>query len=309
MYQKPSVPRSIGGVLDDTMQLYKAAFSRCLVPALLMGVAVAVLGFYQVSRLPVTTGGGTDLQAILTRGLKTTPASSFMSLLGVLIDLVFYGVLIFICAAVSRGEAPTMGASFAGSLRRLPANIGATFLVAIAGIIGTGVALVPFFIALAGTARGATLPQVAARMLPAALVCLVLSIPVIYVVTRMLLYMVPLVADRQGPLRSIASSWRLVGGNWWRSSTVLFVMAIIVYVLTLVVIAIGGAIGVTITGIPTGPGQVFGAVAVIGAFLGGAIRIVSAPLMSALFVCLYQDLVLRKGGGDLEARLGALPKG
>jgi hypothetical protein len=140
-------------------------------------------------------------------------------------------------------------------------------------------------------------------------VCLLLAIPVIYVVSRMLLYMVPLVAERQGPLRSIATSWRLVGGNWWRSSTVLFVMGIIVYVLTIVVIAIAGAIGVMVTGIPTGPGQVFGAVAVIGALMGGAIRIVSAPLMSAVFVSLYQDLVLRKGGGDLEARLGELPKG
>jgi hypothetical protein len=309
MYQKPSVPRSIGGVLDDTMQLYKASFARCLVPALLMGVAVALLGFYQVSRLPVTASGATDLQALFVRGMATSPASSLMSLLAIVIDLVFYGVMIFITAAVSRDEAPTMGASFAASLRRLPANIGASLLVAIAGVIGAGVALVPFFIVLAGNPRGATLPQIAARMGPAVLVCLLLAIPVIYVVSRMLLYMVPLVAERQGPLRSIATSWRLVGGNWWRSSTVLFVMGIIVYVLTIVVIAIAGAIGVMVTGIPTGPGQVFGAVAVIGALMGGAIRIVSAPLMSAVFVSLYQDLVLRKGGGDLEARLGELPKG
>ena len=309
MYQKPSVPRSIGGVLDDTMQLYKASFSRCLVPALLMGVAVALLGFYQVSRLPITASGGTDLQALFARGMATSPASSLMSLVAILIDLVFYGVMIFITAAVSRDETPTIGASFAASLRRLPANIGASLLVAIAGVIGAGVALVPFFVVLAGNPRGATLQQIASRMGPAVLVCLVLVIPVIYVVSRMLLYMVPLVAERQGPLRSIATSWRLVGGNWWRSSTVLFVMGIIVYVLTIVVIAIAGAIGVMVTGIPTGAGQVLGAAAMIGALMGGAIRIVSAPLMSALFVSLYHDLVLRKGGGDLEARLGALPKG
>jgi hypothetical protein len=125
----------------------------------------------------------------------------------------------------------------------------------------------------------------------------------------MLLYMVPLVADKEGPLRSIATSWRLVGGNWWRTSTMLFVMGIIVYVLTIFVIAITGAIGVMITGIPTGAGQALGTIGVIGALTGGAVRIVSAPLMCALFVSIYQDLVLRKGGGDLEARLGALPKG
>jgi hypothetical protein len=309
MYHKPSVPRSIGGVLDDTMQLYKAAFSRCLVPALLMGIAAALLSFYQVSRLPVTASGGTDLQALLARGMATTPTSMLLSLVALLIELVFYAVMIHIIAAVSGGEAPTVGESFSASIRRLPANIGATLLVAIAGVIGTGVAMVPFFIALAGNPRGAALPEIAARMGPAILVCFVLAIPVIYVVSRMLLYMVPLVAERQGPLRSIATSWRLVGGNWWRTSTVLFVMAIIVYVLTIVVVGIAGAIGLMVTGIPTAPGQALGTVAVIGALMGGAIRIVSAPLMSALFVSIYHDLVLRKGGGDLEARLGALPKG
>jgi hypothetical protein len=171
------------------------------------------------------------------------------------------------------------------------------------------VAFVPIFIAMAGRLSRATLPQVAARMGPAFLVCLVLLIPITYVVVRMMLYMVPLVAESQGPVRSIATSWRLIGGNWWRTLTVVCVMAIIVYVLTIVVLAIAGAIGVMVAGVPKGAGQVLGAVAMVGALVGGLLRVVSGPLMAALFVSIYQDLQLRKGGGDLEARLGALPKG
>lgn len=309
MYQKPTAPRSIGGVLDDTMQLYKASFSRCLVPALLMGLVVAILAIYQISRLPLTPNGAADVQALVARGMATSAISSFLSLLTILVELVFYAAMIYIVAAVSRGEEPTARESFAVSMRRLPANLGSTLLVALVGLIGAVVAMVPFFISVAGNPRGATLPQIAARMGPAVLVCLVLAIPVIYVVSRLLLYMVPLVVDKQGPVESIATSWRLVGGNWWRTSTILFVMAVIVYVLTILLIGIAGGVGVMITGLPTGPRQAIGTVAVFGALMGGAIRVVSAPLMSALFVSIYQDLVLRKGGGDLEARLGALPKG
>ena len=49
---------------------------------------------------------------------------------------------------------------------------------------------------------------------------------------------------------------------------------------------------------------------VLGSMILTAILgIFTTPLLVAVFVTVYQDLVLRKEGGDLEARLGALPKG
>jgi hypothetical protein len=305
MYQKPSVPRSIGGVLDDTMQLYKASFSRCLVPALLMGVAVALLAIYQTSRIPLS-GSSADLQAYLAQGSTASATSSLFSLVGLLLDLVFYSIMIYIIAAVSRGEPQPVGASVAASMRRLPANIGATLLLAIIGIVP----FLPLLVAMGGhLSSGATIAQIAARIGPSFLVCLVLLVPITYVLVRMMLYMVPLVGESQGPLRSLAASWRLVGGNWWRTLTLVGVMAIIVYVLTIVILAIAGGIALMVVGIPKGAGQVLGAAAMVAAIVGGGLRIISGPLMAALLVSIYQDLVLRKGGGDLEARLEALPKG
>jgi hypothetical protein len=308
MYQKPSVPRSIGGVLDDTLQLYKASFSKCLTPALLIGVAVTLLALYQVSRIPVTASGATNIQAILARGMANTPASFLFWMIGILIDLVFYGTMIYIIAAVSRGQAPSFGVSFAAALRRLPANIVATVLLFVITVIGFVVAFVPFIFVVASRGTGGSIQDVLTRIAPAIPVSLVLLIPLAYVLSRMSLFMVPLVAESMGPFGSIGSSWHLVGGNWWRTSTVVFVMAVIVYVLTAVVVAIAGAIAAVVVGVPTGAGQVLGAVALVGAVVGGLVRVVSAPLMSAMLVSIYQDLLLRKGGGDLEARLGALPK-
>jgi hypothetical protein len=310
MYQKPTAPRSIGGVLDDSLQLYKASFSRCLVPALLLGVIVALLGLYQVSRIPLS-GSVADLQAVLARGSTANSVTSFLfSLLGLLVDLVFYTIIIRIMTTVSDGEPQSISASLSASMRRLPANIGATLLLIIVASIGCVVAFIPMFIAMAGSlSRGTTLAQVIVRMGPVFLVCVVLLIPLTYVLVRMMLYMVPLVAESQGPVRSIATSWRLIGGNWWRTVTLVSVMTIIVYVITLLVLAIAGGVGVMVVGIPKGAGQILGEAAIVGAVLGGALRVISGPLIAALLVCIYQDLKLRKGGGDLEARLGALPKG
>jgi hypothetical protein len=310
MYQKPTAPRSIGGVLDDTFQLYKASFSRCFVPALLAGIVVGVLAVYQVSRqlggLP-TTGNPADMQAYLVRNASNGVSSGLFSLLSILIDLVFYSIMVYIIAAVARGEPRSLGESLSPSLRRVPANLGATIVLAIIAFVCIVLVLVPMFIAMAGSVAHATLPQILARTGPAVLLCLVLSLPVIYILLRMALYMVPLVADSQGPLRSLAMSWRVVGSNWWRTFTLICVMAIIVYVLTILVLGIAGTVGVMIAGVPKGV-RVISAAAEVGAVVGGVLRIFTGPLFAALLVSIYRDLQLRKGGGDLEARLGALPR-
>ena len=229
--------------------------------------------------------------------------------------MVFYSIMIYIITTVSRGEPRSIGASLSASMRRLPANIGATLLLGVVVFIGFVIAFVPILIAMAGTlARGTTLAQVVARMGPAVLVSyLVLLIPPRLRVSmvRMMLYMVPLVAESQGPVRSVAMSWRLVGGNWWRTLTLVGVMAIIVYVLTIVVLAIAGGIGGTDgCGNSERRGDKLSARRPwLEQSSEGCMRVVSGPLMAALFVSIYLDLQLRKGGGDLEARLGALPKG
>jgi hypothetical protein len=309
MYQKPSVPRSIGGVLDDTLQLYKASFRNCLPPALLGGVALAASSFYQVSSQPAVTGAATGVQALLGTGSAAAPLSTLFSLLSGLLELVCYGAMIYCTWAVSQGETSSFGRAFGLAWRRLLAMIGAGMIIGIVGGIGFVVALVPVFISMGGRAPNASLQQVVAQMLPAILISLVLLIPVAYVVTRMSLYMVPLVAESRGAGESVGTSWRLVGGNWWRTSTVLFVIFAIIYLLAAALIAIADSVTVLAMGGVKGGTQAAGAVALVTTVLVGLVRIVIAPLTAAGFVTIYQDLLLRKGGGDLEARLGALPKG
>jgi hypothetical protein len=87
-----------------------------------------------------------------------------------------------------------------------------------------------------------------------------------------------------------------------------FVLGLIVYVLMLIVIAIAGAIAaLEFGGRLASPQAAVGTGLTVG-IASAAARVIYSPLIASMFVVVYQDLQLRKGGGDLEARLGALPK-
>jgi hypothetical protein len=308
MYQKPAVPRSIGGVLDDSIQLFRASFSKAVVPALLMGAVVVVQLVIQASsgtlgvgstHIPGVGGGA---------AVAASAGSALVSLIASLLDIVLYGTVLLITIGVARGDVPTFGTAFATAWRRFGAMLGASILFGLAIAGGFILAAIPIFLNLSGLTTGASLAQIIARLTPQLLESLVLSLPVIYVLTRMVLYHVPLLGESQSASQSIGTSWRLVGGNWWRTSTVLFVVGIVVYALIVIVIALAGTGAAFAVRGRVGSEQAAVAVGLIVGITTGASKVISSPLIAATFVSIYRDLQLRKGGGDLEARLGALRK-
>jgi hypothetical protein len=274
MYQRPTVPRSIGGVLDDTFQLYKASFSSCWLTMVIIALIGAASGFYRFSNVPAVAPGA-GLREMLLQFQATPRGYQAVNLLVGVLDLVLYAVLIVNIVAVSRGETPSFGASLATALRRTPALILATIIFLIAVFVGT----------------------------------VLLIVPGIYVWNRLQLFMVPLVTGPEGPGTSLSTSWRLVGGHWWRTATLLFVMLAILYVLDLALVALAAAIAAVVHGGASNLVQSAGSFVLGSIVVSSIVGIFTTPLFVAVFVTVYQDLVLRKGGGDLEARLGALPKG
>ena len=311
MYQSPNVPRSIGGVLDDSIQLFRASFSKAVVPALLMSAVVVSV------QLLIQLGSGTlgaqstGMRSVMGAATAASAAagSAVVSIAASLFDIVLYGTIVLITLGVARGEAPTFRTAFAGAWRRFGAMLGASILVGLAGGLGFILAAIPIFLSLSGLTRGATFPQIIAQLTPQILESLVLSLPVIYVLFRMMLY----IACRSwrvaiSILRRLGTSWRLVGGNWWRTSTVVFVLGIVVYILMIVVIAVAGAGAGFVVGRAAGSQPAAVAAALSVGIALGATKVISSPLICAMIIAIYRDLQLRKGGGDLEARLGALRK-
>lgn len=277
MYQKPSVPRSIGGVLDDSLQLYKASLPSCWLPSLLVSLITGGLSYFIFASVPQVSPAIPPAE-ILARYRALIGAFGIWYLVVMVVTLVFYGMLVANVALVSRGVSPTFGASLAKAARRAPALFVASIVFGISIVVGFILLLVPGF----------------------------------YLWNRLQLFMVPLVDEAQGPFTALGSSWRAVGGNWWRTSVVVFVMFVLLIVLELILAAVAGFIAAFSgmgAGVTTNPALVVGRVQLVTVFVGAFVRIFTMPLIFAVFVALYQDLLLRKGGADLEARLGALPKG
>lgn len=123
----------------------------------------------------------------------------------------------------------------------------------------------------------------------------------ILVVSLMLSYAV-MVIEGTGPLTSLNASHRLVWGNWWRCATIatigLFVL-LVIYAAVVMVIALGAQLA------PQSVDSV--ATQLVTTVIAGlVINVVAVPFSSALQVATYWDMKLRKEGGDLAARVGAL---
>jgi hypothetical protein len=277
MYQKPTVPRSIGGVLDDCLQLYKASLTKCLVPALLVSLIGGLMSYFVIGSMPVVTPGTPMLPGeVFARYQGEFATFGVWYLVVIALSAVLYATLIVLVVGVSHGEAPALGVALAKGARRAPALILAAIIFVVSIAIGFTLFIIPGF----------------------------------YLWNRMQLFAVPLVAEPVGPFEAIATSWRLVGGNWWRTGTLVFVIFVIVAILEIIIGTVGGAIAY-LSGAVSGLAVNAAALARISLYttlIGAFLRIFTLPLVIAAFVAIYQDLLLRKGGGDLEARLGALPK-
>lgn len=185
MYQKPSQPALIGGVVDDAVKLYRASFRRCA-PIALLGALISaaldvfVIAFAHHEGMPLT-----GLEAALK--VYQQPPIVAMGLLQVVVLLALLGALLVMQNAVAN-EDTRLGAGRA---------------------IGIGFTRLGRFVI-------ATLIYVALTVLG----CL-LIIPGIYVSNVLCLYPVTMYVEDTGALQSLELSRRLTLGYWWHTATVL----------------------------------------------------------------------------------------
>ena len=305
-YAAPSAPQSVGGILDDWLRLFRSSFNRCWPLALLAAVAAMATQLLAVPRLP--RPGLSVLQYLeqTVSGLHT-PAVFATDLLFWLIVLVVYGALLAQQSAVMCGDAPL---SFAGALaiavRRLPQMLlgGILFALILAAVIllaGAGMALLYGRIGALAHAQALSLPVISVVILAV----LALVIAATYLSVRLEFWLPAIFAENYGGAAALGRSWRLVKGHWWQVTAVTFVASIIIWILSL---AIGGTAGL-IAGVFGAHG--LGAADILyrvrlGAGIATIARVLTMPLLTAVWLAIYQDLRLRFEGADLAARAQAL---
>lgn len=193
----------------------------------------------------------------------------YMVILVVLAVSVYAGIIRYY-GELAAGGSPTVGASIKQGFRKF-------FPILIASIL--------YFIAI---------------ML--GLVALV--IPGIILMLSLYLYSTSIMIDGKGIVEGLKFSHGLVWGNWWRSAAVLTVPVLIMMGLYAILMTVLG-VNMAMMAKPMGADPSQMQIMIWFSLAAAVVNSLLYPLFYAVTVTLYHDLKLRKGGGDLEARLAS----
>lgn len=286
MYQKPSAPSGIGGVLDDSFKLYRNAFAKswglALCGQVLLAIPAMVLRF-QIKDANFTAG---NAQAALAVFKSPSVWLSYLAM--VVVAMGFYNALVAQIDGSAKSREQSVGASLRTGFRLLPRSI---LLIAVlmgavlAAALATGIVIGGFSNFLSAIVSG---------VLVAAL-----AVAAIYVWGRAFLANIALVVEDAAVFRSLGISWTLIKGHWWRTSTVYSVALIIVMVFYVIIIVANGIAGVALRGSFTAETVLSPLVTI----LGGSVPMSFLP---AVLLSTYYDLKLRQEGADLASRADAL---
>jgi hypothetical protein len=135
-----------------------------------------------------------------------------------------------------------------------------------------------------------------------ALGLLLLFIPGVYLGIGLWFAGAVLILRRAPLLTSIDESLKLVRGNWWRSSTIMGVAFLVIFIFY----GVGTAVGLVLAPLVGGSFEI-GRLLMLVIFdvMGGLFM----PFLTALTVAQFEDLSLRREGADLAQRIDGLAQG
>jgi hypothetical protein len=258
----PLKPRSFGELLDAVLQIFRLSLLKCLPYATLAIIAEQLSAFYYVSRgrLPLFDGpviDGNDPVGITLYGVGT--------LLFVMLSV----TILLRQATIAAGKPVKDSADLLDTLKRAPAIVA----IALLGGAAAAVFMLPAF-ALAPAYRAAGI--------------VVMLAPAIYVYIALSFSLPALVLARKGVLASLAYSFRLVRGNWWRvAGTYAVGLTVILTLSTLVATVVSMAFS------DSGADDIAIARALTYAATL-AVLAIGSTLFSALTLALFGDLEVRR---------------
>ena len=297
-YVAPSAPLTIGGVLDDWLRLFRASFAACWTIALLAAIAGAVVQLSVTPMLPTRGMPAVQYYARIFSALSAP--QTFLSDIALwVITLLVYGALLSQQAALIRGEDTVPFADALGKgLRKLPQMV-----------LGFVLILLIIMAICIPAAIGALVMFALHRSLISILLLtigvIISALLAIYISLRLHLWMAAMFSENRGAAAALKRSWQLVKSHWWRVTGIAFVAGIVIWILSL---AVGGIVGVIVglMGVRgTTPELLIHRIQLIGA-VGAVARLLTMPLLTAVWLAIYHDLKLRREGADLAERTEAL---
>jgi hypothetical protein len=298
VYTKPTEPRSIGGVLDDGLRLWRESLPKtwplALLAQLVVAVPLLVLGYKLqgiVPAAPARSLSATNAaNAQLLLNLFKSPATWLAYLCMIILSFICYTAIVLRVAGAATAAVSSLMGSLAAAVRLLPRLLLQLLLFIAATLVA---ALVFALFAGIGSLFGGGGRAVSGLMF------IIFFLVIAFVLGRVFLASIALMLEDAGPAESIAMSWRLTRGFWWRCAGILVVLIIIGAVFAVVVGFVAAAIGAAL-GAPSLLGT---AVTQIVSVLANAVL---GSLYPAVLIAIFYDLKLRKEGADLLGRVDVL---
>ena len=274
----PQRQLSVGEVLDLTFRIYRATFVKCLSFATCGVIAGQLASIYALvkGRSLAQTQGWAGMAGMIAA--MQDRAFDALYIVGLVLTLIFYAAVLFRQRAMITDGA--VGGELAAALRRTPALVGLLILIGLACLASFVPALVT-----SGTLR--------VLLIVAALLVLCYGLVAISCATTVLL------VEATGPAASLARSWQLTSGSFWRLSLIYTVALIILFALEIVIATVAGFLAGALA---------HGDLAMVTAFaevIGIVLGALVTPFYGALALAILADLKVRKEGADLAQRISA----
>jgi hypothetical protein len=266
---QPSQPLSIGGVLDTTFQLYKASVVKMIPLSLLMVIAGSPQSIYMFMR---GAAGGNPADPLAMLAMMQGGGYWLAACVGIIGSMWMLSAAYLKIHAIGTGGDLGVGTAVTQALTRLPAVLLMVILFGIALTIGL----------------------------------ILLVIPGLILMVSLGLCFATALFGGKGPVDALTESHRLVWGNWWRTFAILSVGVVIIFVIYMIAALIIGLIVPVLIFGGGGTENVLLISLVSGLLIGVLMSLLLTPFYISLAIAIYWDLKLRKDGGDLAARVGAL---
>jgi len=272
----PQRQLSVGEVLDLSFRIYRVTLVRCLLLAGCGVITGQLANLYTLLSGRRPAPGAAALEQLLAE--LRDPTLWVLYFAGMVLTAIFYAsVLLRQHGMISNGA---VGGEVAAAVRRVPALIGLGVLILLGGI-------------------ACVLPAVVAGGALRVLLALAAAVAVSYGFVAISCAQTVLLLEGSGPAASIARSWRLTTGSFWRLSVIYTVALVILIALYAVSAAVAGFIAGVL-----GRGD-FAMVTAFAEVVGVALGALATPFYGALALSVLADLKVRKEGADLEQRISS----
>ncbi|MFJ6832249.1 hypothetical protein [Streptomyces sp. NPDC091209] len=302
----PLRPLGVGEILDgavSTMRTYwRTVLGISLTVAVVTQIAVILLQGFVLNNSTDTAALNDPSATVgeLSRALGDSLLNSGLVLLIALLGtIVATALLTSVTSRAVLGKPVTSGEAWRDARPQLPKLFGLTFLLPLIAIAILAVGALPGLLVVAGGSRdsGAAL---------AVLGALAAGVVALWLMIRFSLASPALMLEKQGILKSMSRSTKLVRGSWWRVFGIQLLATIIANILASIIVIpfalIAAALsGNGFTGFLNSAGGELGWTFLIVSGIGSVIgSMVTFPITAGVTVLLYIDQRIRREALDLD---------